>query len=102
MRWNHRPGGPGDEGGFLHDQPSCKGSVRSCSLGKLVWALAPLCKNNDVAECRVVRSGETFAGRQGFTYFAGISAETVGSKAVCMHMLRIPPGGRANVHLHEN
>lgn len=61
-----------------------------------------LCKNSDVGECRVVRTNETFDGKQGFTYFAGISTETVGSQAICMHLLRIPPGGRASVHLHEN
>jgi uncharacterized RmlC-like cupin family protein len=52
--------------------------------------------------CAVVRTGETFHGKQGLDYFAGISAETVGAEAICLHMLAIPPGGRANAHLHEN
>jgi uncharacterized RmlC-like cupin family protein len=51
--------------------------------------------------CRIVRLGESYDGAQGLTYFAGIAAETVGSHAICMHLVRIPPGGRANAHLHE-
>lgn len=53
------------------------------------------------ATCAVVRPGATYAGKQGLDYFAGIAAETTGSKAICMHLLTIPPGGRANAHLHE-
>lgn len=52
--------------------------------------------------CQLIRTGDTFAGKQGFTYFAGISAETTGARGLCMHLLRIPPGGRARAHLHEN
>ncbi|MBX9861511.1 MAG: cupin domain-containing protein [Hyphomicrobium sp.] len=52
--------------------------------------------------CRVVRADETYDGKQGLTYFCGIAAETVGSKAICMHLLTIPPGARAKAHLHEN
>lgn len=52
--------------------------------------------------CRVVRADETYDGKQGLTYFCGIAAETVGSRAICMHLLTIPPGARAKAHLHEN
>ncbi|MDX1933247.1 MAG: cupin domain-containing protein [Capsulimonadales bacterium] len=52
--------------------------------------------------CQVVRQGDTYAGKQGFEYFAGISAERVGSTGICMHLLEIPPGGRAKAHLHRN
>jgi len=52
--------------------------------------------------CRVIRAADTYDGKQGLTYFCGIAAETVGSKAICMHLLTIPPGGRAKAHLHEN
>jgi uncharacterized RmlC-like cupin family protein len=51
--------------------------------------------------CRRIRPGETYAGKQGFDYFAGISAESAGSGSICMHLLTIPPGGRARAHLHE-
>jgi len=52
--------------------------------------------------CRVIRAADTYYGKQGLTYFCGIAAETVGSKAICMHLLTIPPGGRAKAHLHES
>jgi len=43
----------------------------------------------------------TYAGKQGFSYFEGISRESVGSSGVCMHLLTIPEGGRAKAHMHE-
>ena len=52
--------------------------------------------------CRLLRPGETYEGKQGLTYAAGIAAETVGSKGICMHVLTMPPGARAKAHLHEN
>ncbi len=52
--------------------------------------------------CRLVRPSGTYDGKQGLTYFEGIASETVGAQAICMHLLTIPPGGRAKVHLHEN
>ena len=51
--------------------------------------------------CRVIRGGETYEGKQGLSYFAGVSAESAGARGVCMHLLEIPPGGRARPHLHE-
>lgn len=54
--------------------------------------------------CILIRSQESgsYEGKQGLSYFAGVSAESAGSQALCMHLLRIPPGGKANAHLHEN
>ncbi|MGN6549906.1 MAG: cupin domain-containing protein [Pararhizobium sp.] len=50
--------------------------------------------------CRLVRTGDTYDGKQGFSYFQGIAAETVGSTGLCMHLLTIPPGKRAKAHMH--
>jgi uncharacterized RmlC-like cupin family protein len=52
--------------------------------------------------CAVLRAETKYEGKQGFSYFHGISAESVGASAICMHLLTIPPGGRAKAHLHEN
>lgn len=52
--------------------------------------------------CRLIRSDATYAGKQGLTYFAGISAESVGAQGICMHLLRMPPGVRAKAHLHAD
>ena len=52
--------------------------------------------------CTVVRGDETYRGKQGFDYFSGISAESVGARGICMHLLTIPPRGKATSHLHEH
>lgn len=51
--------------------------------------------------CAVVKAESSYVGKQGLSYFHGVSKESVGSTAICMHVLTIPPGGRANAHLHE-
>jgi len=56
---------------------------------------------NTVPACAVIRGGEAFAGKQGLTYFAGVSAETGGARQLCLHLLTIPPGGPARAQLHE-
>jgi uncharacterized RmlC-like cupin family protein len=55
-----------------------------------------------MAQCRVIRGGAGFHGKQGMDYFAGISAESAGSTGICMHMLVLPPGGKAKPHFHES
>ena len=45
--------------------------------------------------CQVIRPAHTYDGKQGFSYFEGISAQSVNAQGICMHMLTIPPGGRA-------
>ncbi len=52
--------------------------------------------------CTVIHQGETYTGKQAFTYFAGISAQNCDARRICMHLLTIPPGGRAKAHLHED
>ncbi len=54
------------------------------------------------ATCTIIRSKEAYEGKQGLTYFAGISAESAGARGICLHLLTFPPGGRAKAHLHEN
>ncbi|MCB9076488.1 MAG: cupin domain-containing protein [Anaerolineaceae bacterium] len=58
--------------------------------------------NQSKPTCKLIQPGETYTGKQAFTYFAGISAENTGARGICMHLLTIPPGGRAKAHLHEN
>jgi uncharacterized RmlC-like cupin family protein len=52
------------------------------------------------ATCHKIQPGGTYSGKQGFDYFEGISRETTGAHAICMHLLTIPPGGRAKAHKH--
>lgn len=52
--------------------------------------------------CVVIHAGDaSHASAQGFSYFTGVSAETAGARHLCMHLLTIPPGGRARPHLHR-
>jgi uncharacterized RmlC-like cupin family protein len=55
-----------------------------------------------MSECTIIRPGGSFSGRQGLTYVAGVSAETAGAVAICMHRLTLPPGARGRAHLHED
>lgn len=55
----------------------------------------------DPLQVQVIRPGQTYVGKQGFTYGAGASAETVGARHICMNVLPMPPGARAKVHYHE-
>lgn len=50
---------------------------------------------------RVVQGGGSYTSQQGSVYAPGISAETVGSRAVFLGMVTIPPEGRTKAHVHE-
>ena len=50
---------------------------------------------------RVVGPGQTYVGKQGFTYGAGASAETVGAEHICMNILPMLKGKRAKAHYHR-
>ena len=53
-------------------------------------------------ECKVqaVRPDTEVMTRQRLPYFVGISGQTVGAQGLSMHLVVIPPGGRAEPHLH--
>ena len=53
------------------------------------------------ATCRLFRAGETYAGKQGFNYAGGISAESAGATGLCMVLLTIQPGDHAKAHKHD-
>ena len=52
-------------------------------------------------EAAVISPGKTYVGKQGITYGAGASAETVGAKGVCMNVMPMSPGAVAKVHYHK-
>jgi uncharacterized RmlC-like cupin family protein len=64
--------------------------------------MSTIMEKTETATCQIVRRGDTYTGKQGFDYFSGLSAETVGSHGICMHVLEMPPGARAKAHLHES
>jgi uncharacterized RmlC-like cupin family protein len=48
-----------------------------------------------------VRPQGTHITKQQLPNFEGISANTAGSKHLCMHLVVIPPGGKAVAHYHN-
>ncbi len=48
-----------------------------------------------------VRSKESFISKQQLPNFEGISAQSAGTKHLCMHLVIIPPGGKAVAHYHD-
>jgi uncharacterized RmlC-like cupin family protein len=51
---------------------------------------------------RAVRPDRALATRQRLPYFMGVSADTVGSTGLSMHLVAIPPGGRSEPHEHRH
>ena len=50
----------------------------------------------------VVHAGQSYQGKQGPDYTPGISAESVGARALWLGSVTIPPGGRTKAHVHES
>ena len=65
--------------------------------GKGAWEM----ETSATERVRVVGPGQTYIGKQGFTYGAGASSETVGAERICMNVLPMPDGRRANAHYHR-
>lgn len=55
-----------------------------------------------VPTCVLIGRTTEYHGKQGLDYFAGVSAESAGSKGLCLHKVTIPPLARAKPHLHTN
>ena len=47
-----------------------------------------------------LRADRSVMTRQNLPYFVGISGQTVGATGLSMHVVVIPPGGRASPHKH--
>jgi uncharacterized RmlC-like cupin family protein len=53
--------------------------------------------------CMTIRPGRMKGqSKQGHEVFEGISAESVGARGLCLHVIVIPAGARARAHLHED
>ena len=54
----------------------------------------------DERKVRGLRPDAEVMTRQRLPYFVGISGQTVGARGLSMHLVAIPPGGRAEPHVH--
>ena len=52
------------------------------------------------SKLQAVRPAAEVMSRQRLPYFIGISGRTVGSQGLSMHIVVIPPGARAEPHVH--
>jgi uncharacterized RmlC-like cupin family protein len=52
-------------------------------------------------EIRMVRPDPEATVRQQLEYFLGVSGETCGSTGLAMHLVVVPPGGKAEPHYHD-
>src|ERR1700685_2715623 len=51
--------------------------------------------------CVIIRSGETYDGKQGVSLAAGVSQGSAGSRALCMHVLTMPAATRGTPHVYD-
>jgi uncharacterized RmlC-like cupin family protein len=51
--------------------------------------------------CKLIHGGAAWRGKQNLDVFEGVSAQSAGSRNLCLHVITIPPGGRAKPHLHD-
>jgi uncharacterized RmlC-like cupin family protein len=52
-------------------------------------------RRHKMKQCKVIKGGAAFHGKQGLDYFSGGSAQSADSDGICMHMVVLPPGARA-------
>jgi uncharacterized RmlC-like cupin family protein len=51
-------------------------------------------------DCVVIRSADSYDGRQGVSPTSGVSSQSAGAQALCLHLVMIPPGTRGMPHYH--
>jgi uncharacterized RmlC-like cupin family protein len=54
----------------------------------------------DPGDVVVIRSGESYAGKQGVSLATGVTSRSAGAHALCLHLVTIPPGSRGVPHFH--
>ena len=51
-------------------------------------------------DCRVVKAGSAFTGKQGHLFTPGISAQSAGARGIHLQIATLPPGSRSKAHKH--
>src|SRR3974390_1523867 len=52
-------------------------------------------------EVIIIRASGTYDGKQGMSLATGVSSRSAGSRALCLHLVTIPPGTRGVPHVHD-
>src|ERR1700678_478236 len=56
-------------------------------------------------DCVIIRSGDSYSGKQGVRLAAGVTSRSAAAHALCLHLVTIPPGTRGVPHFlvcHES
>jgi uncharacterized RmlC-like cupin family protein len=62
---------------------------------------APAVADTRPGEVIVIRSADTYHGKQGMNLATGVSSRSAGAQALCLHLITIPPGTRGVPHVHD-
>jgi uncharacterized RmlC-like cupin family protein len=49
----------------------------------------------------VIRSGDSYDGKQGVSLATGVSSRSAGAQGLCLHLVTLPPGTRGVPHVHD-
>jgi uncharacterized RmlC-like cupin family protein len=49
----------------------------------------------------IIRSGQSYDGKQGVSLTSGVTTQSAGARALCLHLVMIPPGTRGMPHFHD-
>jgi len=61
--------------------------------------VAPVARTGE--DVVVIRAGGSYDGKQGMNLAAGVSSRSAGARALCLHLVTIPPGTRGVPHVHD-
>jgi uncharacterized RmlC-like cupin family protein len=62
---------------------------------------APALAASNPGDVIVIRSAESYEGKQGISLATGVSNRSAGAQALCLHLVTIPPGTRGVPHVHD-
>jgi uncharacterized RmlC-like cupin family protein len=62
---------------------------------------APQMATTAPGEVIIIRAAGTYEGKQGMSLATGVSSRSAGARALCLHVVTIPPGTRGIPHIHD-
>jgi uncharacterized RmlC-like cupin family protein len=62
---------------------------------------APSAAITKPGEVVVIRSADSYEGKQGMSLATGVSNRSAGAQGLCLHLITIPPGTRGVPHVHD-
>jgi uncharacterized RmlC-like cupin family protein len=51
-------------------------------------------------DCVIIRSAQRYDGKHGASLASGVTSQSAGAQALCVHLVMIPPGTRGRPHFH--